>query len=317
MWNNLEHQVWNKLKLHHLENEAVYLLAISGGLDSMALLNVIKQVKPQARLVMMHYHHGPGSNLKYRDDCVELLRKLQSDHIVMEMDRSPVELKSEMEFRDARLAFFEKIKTKYNVPFYFTAHHLDDVLETRLIKMIRGTGLEGLESFEEWNQKIFRPFFETGKSLLHRYATDTKISWVDDPTNQENDYLRNWIRNIWLPQLDQKMPGASENISKSLQNMINESAAGLDRYAEESPRYVTRIDQTISIDKAWFFSFSTKDQLVILIRVIKESFQCGFSTNQIKEVLRRLDKNQNEHIFNVASINWVINAQTIMLNYTK
>lgn len=317
MWNNLEHQVWNKLKLHHLENEAVYLLAISGGLDSMALLNVMKKVKPQARLVMMHYHHGPGSNLKYRDDCVELLRKLQTEHIVMEMDRSPVELKSEVEFRNARLAFFEKIKTKYNVSFYFTAHHLDDVLETRLIKIIRGTGLEGLESFEEWNQKIFRPFFETGKSLLHSYAIDTKTSWVDDPTNQENDYLRNWIRNIWLPQLDQKMPGAIENISKSLQNVINESASGLDRYAEESPRYVTRIDQTISIDKAWFFSFSTKDQLAILIRVIKESFQCGFSTNQIKEVLRRLDKNQNEHIFNVASINWVINAQTIMLNYTK
>jgi tRNA(Ile)-lysidine synthase len=317
MWNNLEHQVWNKLKLHHLENETVYLLAISGGLDSMALLNVMKKVKPQARLVMMHYHHGPGSNLKYRDDCVELLRKLQTDHIVMEMDRSSVELKSEVEFRNARLAFFEKIKTKYNVPFYFTAHHLDDVLETRLIKIIRGTGLEGLESFEEWNQKIFRPFFETGKSLLHSYVIDRKTSWVDDPTNQENDYLRNWIRNIWLPQLDQKMPGASENISKSLQNVINESASGLDRYAEESPRYVTRIDQTISIDKAWFFSFNTKDQLAILIRLIKESFQCGFSTNQIKEVLRRLDKNQNEHIFNVASINWVINAQTIMLNYTK
>lgn len=317
MWNNVEHQFWNKLKQHHLENEAVYLLAVSGGLDSMALLHVMKKVKPQARLVLMHYHHGQGSNLKYRDECVELLKKSQSDHVVLEMDQSEIELKSENEFREARLAFFEKVKNKYDVSFYLTAHHLDDVLETRLIKMIRGTGLEGLSAFEEWNQKIFRPFFETGKSLLRQYAVEAKVPWVEDPTNQENNYLRNWIRNIWLPQLDQKMSGASENVAKSLQNMINESASSLDRYALESPRYVMRNDQAVTIDKVWFSSFSTKDQLSILIRVIKESFQCDFSTSQIKEVLKRLDKNQNEHIFAVASINWVINAQSIMLKYSE
>jgi tRNA(Ile)-lysidine synthase len=317
MWNNVEHQVWNKLKEHQLENEPVYLLAVSGGLDSMVLLQVMKKIKPQAKLVMMHYHHGPGSNLKYRDECVDLLNKVQSDQLILEVGKSVLELNSENEFREARLAFFEKIKSKYNVSYYFTAHHLDDVLETRLIKMIRGTGLEGLEAFEEWNQKCMRPFFEMNKSALQKYAHENQVSWLDDPTNLENDYLRNWIRNVWLPQLDQKMPGGLENIAKSLQNMINESASGWDRYAEESPRYVTRIDQTISIDRSWFFSFNTKDQLIVLIRVINESFQCGFSTNQIKEVLKRLDKNQNEHIFNVASINWVINAQTIMLTYTK
>lgn len=317
MWNNVEHQFWNKLKQHRLENEAVYLLAVSGGLDSMALLHVMKKLKPQARLVLMHYHHGPGFNLKFRDECVDLLKKSQSDHVVLEMDQSLVELKSENEFRDARLAFFEKVKNKYNVSFYLTAHHLDDVLETRLIKMIRGTGLEGLSAFEEWNQKIFRPFFETGKDLLQQYAASAKVSWVEDPTNQENNYLRNWIRNIWLPQLDQKMVGASENVAKSLQNMINESTSSVDRYALESPRYVTRNDQAVTIDKVWFFSFNTKDQLSILIRVIKESFQCDFSTSQIKEVLKRLDKNQNEHIFAVASINWVINAHSIMLKYSE
>lgn len=317
MWNNLEHQAWNKLKSHQLENQAVYLLAVSGGLDSMVLLNVMKKIKPKARLVLMHYHHGPGSNLKYRDECVDLLRKSQTDSMTLEIDQSSIELNSENEFREARLGFFEKIKSKYNISYYLTAHHLDDVLETRLIKMIRGTGLEGLEAFEEWNQKILRPFFEVNKITLQNYAIENRAAWIDDPTNQENDYLRNWVRNVWLPQLDQKMPGGAENIAKSLQNMINESDSGLDRYAEESPRYVTRIDQVISIDRAWFFSFSTKDQLIVLIRVIKESFQSDFSTNQIKEVLKRLDKNQNEHIFNVASINWVINAQTIMLNYTK
>jgi tRNA(Ile)-lysidine synthase len=317
MWNNVEHQVWNKLKLHQLDQEAVYLLAVSGGLDSMVLFSVFKEIKPQAKIVLMHYHHGPGPNLKYRDECVDLLKKAQSDRVIFETESSVSELKSENEFREVRLAFFERIKNKYNLTYYFTAHHLDDVVETRLIKIIRGTGLIGLESFRDWNQKICRPFFDLNKNVLQKYALDRKTEWIDDPTNQENEYLRNWIRNIWLPLLDQKMPGGSENIARSLQNMINEAESSLDRYQVESARYLTRTDQTVSIDRAWFFSFNTKDQLHILIRLIKESFQCVFSTSQIKEVLRRLDKNQNEHIFEVASINWVINARTIMLTYTK
>ncbi len=317
MWNNVEHQVWNKLKLQRLENEAIYLLAVSGGLDSMVLTSVFKKIKPQAKIVLMHFHHGPGVNLEYRDECVELIKKYFGDLVILEIESSLVELKSENEFRESRIAFFEKIQKKYGVTYYLTAHHLDDVLETRLIKMVRGTGLESLGAFEEWNHKIFRPFFDMNKNVLKQYALDQNTPWIDDPTNQENDYLRNWIRHVWLPQLDQKMPGGSENIAKSLQNMINETASGLDRYVVESARYVTRTTQTVSLDKAWFHSFNTKDQLLVLIRVIKGSFMCDFSTSQIKEVLKRLDKNRNEHIFQVASINWVINARTIVLNYEK
>jgi tRNA(Ile)-lysidine synthase len=317
MWNNLEHLVWNKLKLYHLENDEIYLLALSGGLDSMVLLHVMKKLKPKSRFILMHYHHGPGDNLLYRNACLELVKNNQSNLIILESDQSLIELQSEAEFRKARLIFFEKIKAKYDVSYYLTAHHLDDVLETRLIKLIRGTGLAGLEGFELWNAKILRPFFEVNKTTLHTYAMERKVQWIDDPTNKENNYLRNWIRNIWLPQLDEKMPGACKNIAQSLQNILNESGFDLDLHTEESPRYITRKDQFVCIDKVWFFSFNTKDQLSLLIRVIKESFQCDFSTSQIKEVIRRLDKNQNELTFQVASINWIINNETIMLAYMK
>ncbi len=315
MWNNLEHQIWNKLKQQNLEDESVFLLAVSGGLDSMVLFSVMKKIKPLARFILMHYHHGPGPHLDHRNDYVRLIESLQSNQVIVEIDRSEHELKSENDFREERLKFFEKIKTKYQIQFYLTAHHRDDVLETRLIKMIRGTGLQGLAAFEEWNQKILRPCFEVNKSDLEKYAAEQKIVWISDPSNDQDDYLRNWIRNQWLTQLNQKMPGASDNLAKSIQNMLDESGVNLDRYALESARYVTCSDQFTRIDRLWLSSFSTKDQLVILIKVIKESFRCDFSTNQIKEVLKRLDKNQNEHIFRAASINWVINAQSIMLKY--
>ena len=317
MWNNLEHQTWNKLKLQNLAEESVFLLAVSGGLDSMVLFSVLKKIKPQARFILMHYHHGPGPNLEHRNACLHLIESLKSVQVVVETDRSEKALKSENDFREARLKFFEKLKTKYQIAFYFTAHHRDDILETRLIKMIRGTGLQGLEAFKEWNQKIFRPFFDVNKTDLENYAVENKTIWINDPSNDLDDYLRNWIRNQWLVQLNQKMPGASENFAKSIQNIIDESGASSDRYAIESARYVTHTDQSVRIDKGWFYTFSTKDQLVILVKVIKESNLGGFSTNQIKEVLKRLDKNQNDHIFQVASINWVINAQSIMLKYLE
>lgn len=317
MWNNIEHQVWNKLKRHQIDDQSTYLLAVSGGLDSMVLLSVMKKIKPQAQIIMMHFHHGPGSNLKYRNECAELLLKQKNHQVHLELEKSQKELFSEDEYRTERLAFFEKMKLKYNVNFFLTAHHLDDVLETRLIKMIRGTGLQGFKSFQEWNQKIFRPFFELNKTMLQHYAEQNDVLWIEDPTNLENMFLRNWIRNNWLPQLDQKMPGASINLARSLQNIIQEAVPEDDRYKIESARYVTRTESAVLIDKIWLFSFSTKDQLSVLIRVIRESFQCVFSTNQIKEAVRRLDKNQNEHIFHVASIKWVINDQSIMLTYKE
>lgn len=314
MWNNLEHQIWDQLKEHGLENESHYLLAVSGGIDSVVLAQVFKKVKPQSQLVLMHYHHGDGENVVYRDQCLNILKKMSQKGFILETERASKQLQSEADFREARQAFFEKIKARYQKTFYVTAHHQDDVLETRLLKLIRGAGPQGVEAFKEWNLKVFRPFFEIKKQVLLDYAKENQLEWLDDPTNSETTYLRNWLRNEWLPALENKLQGAKHNLAQSIQNLI-EASQGEDRYTTESARYVNRKKNEVMIDRAWLFSFSTKDQLSVLIRVIKDSFRCDFTTSQIKEVLRRLDNSQNEHTFLVAGINWVINAQNIVLTY--
>lgn len=318
MWNNLEHHVWNKLKLYSLENESVYLLAISGGLDSMVLSSVLKKVRPQSKIILMHCHHGQNTNKEFRDACLQKLRdlqKLDQNCFVLEQHQAVDNLKSENDFRQARLEFFEKMKIKYNKSYYLTAHQLDDVLETQLLKLIRGAGRESLKAFQEWNLLVLRPFLEIKKEILKDYALKKQIEWIEDPTNHENDYFRNWVRNQWLPALESKMPGATQNLTQSLQNILQESSMETARYLAESPRYIKCASNNVTIDKNWFFSFNTKDQVMVLVRVIRESFQSDFTTSQIKEVLKRLDKNQNEHIFAVAGINWLINARNIVLNY--
>lgn len=316
MWNNLEHLIWNKLKRDHLDQQQVYLLAVSGGLDSVVLAEVFRKIKPQAKLVLMHYHHGDTGNQVYRDQCFYFLQDKASAGFLFESEKSTQALHSENDFRNARRAFFEKIKQKYQTDFYVTAHHQDDVLETRLLKLIRGTGLEGLSHFEEWNQHIYRPFFDVPKSILLQYANDVQLKWHEDPSNLENQYLRNWIRNEWLPALEQRSEGGVKNLAHSLQN-ITATSLNADRYETESARYVKVIEGQMSIDRVWLESFSAKDQTSVLIRALKSGFEGDFTTSQIKEVIRRLDKNQNERIFTVGGINWVINARNIVLSYNS
>lgn len=315
MWNNLEHQVWNRLKAQSLEDHAIYLLAVSGGLDSMVLAEVFKKIRPQAKLVLMHYHHGSGENKKFRDEALALVQ-IQKNCVV-EFAQSEIELKSEAEFRMARLTFFEKIKTKYQVSYYMTAHHQDDVLETRLLKMIRGAGVDSLVAFEEWNEMIFRPFFEVSQKDLKSYAQKNEINWLDDPSNSESLYLRNWVRNVWLPALESKVQGAKKTLAQSLENILNSADQNQKMTLTESARYIVSIGDHISIDRLWFYNLNTKDQLKVLVRALRSSFSVDFSLGQLKEVVRRLDKNQNDHIFQVAGINWVINAHTIVLSYKQ
>jgi tRNA(Ile)-lysidine synthase len=155
MWNNFEHQVWQKIKNHDLQNKKLFL-AVSGGVDSIALLYVLIQLKLNVNLTVLHYHHGDYQNKIFRDQSLDLVRKLCLElKILFVSDKATKELKSESDFREARRLFFQK-NTENHI--LVTGHHLDDVLETRLIKMIRGTGAAGLSSFVEYNYKTFRPF---------------------------------------------------------------------------------------------------------------------------------------------------------------
>jgi tRNA(Ile)-lysidine synthase len=320
-WTDIEHQIWTDLKIKKLDQDSIYLLAVSGGLDSMALLAVFAKIKPTARFVVMHYHHGPGVDSVFRDRCVDLIKSqvsLMGHKCVFESETSDVELKSEAELRVARQNFFEKIKNKYNVSYYLTAHHQDDVLETRLLKLIRGAGTVSLNAFKDWNKLIYRPFFQITKKDLNTYADMHNLKWIEDPSNSETYYLRNWLRNEWLPALDAKMSGAVGGLSQSLQNILNESDFSTDLLRSEIENHVVFATDTVTINQLWFLGLNTKDQLSVLIRILRQhqimAVKSDFTTNQLKEVLRRLDKNQNEHIFQVAGINWVINTKHIVLS---
>lgn len=305
MWNNFEHQVWQKIKHCELENKKLFL-AVSGGVDSVALVYVMTRLKLTENLTVLHYHHGDFQNKEFRDQSLELVRKMCLDfQIQFQTEKTDQELKSESDFRDARRLFFQK-SAENNI--LVTGHHLDDVLETRLIKMIRGAGVSGLSSFVEYNYKTFRPFLSFSKKQIVDYASENNLVWIEDPTNMESDYLRNWIRNDWLPALENKHKGGVQQLAKSIDRLLDQP--------DEISKSIHFSLGKVEFSRLWFFGLSTKDQLKVLSISLKYFETIEFSVGNLQEINKRLDKNQKEHIFTELGLNWVLNAQQIMIRFT-
>ncbi len=316
MWNNLEHLLFTDLKKHKLQDVDLYLVAVSGGLDSLTLVRMLHKVKPLSRLVLMHFHHGKASTLEsqsYRDESFKYIQSLESLSIKVEFEISDQTLSSEDDYRQARLVFFQKTLEKNNSKFYLTAHHRDDVLETQLLKLIRGSGLDSLSAFKKWNHKIYRPFLDFSKIDLIKYASDEKLQWFEDPTNLLDQYNRNWIRNNWLKQLEEKIPGSKLNLARSLENITSEFENKSDIFQQEIARYIIFDGNEVVILRSWFTGLDASFQMKVLAYILRTEFKIEFSQGQIKEALKQLDKNQNDHIFKVAGIIWLTNRNNIVL----
>ncbi len=208
--------------------------------------------------------------------------------------------------RDARWAFI-KSEAQSNEPI-LTGHHSDDWVETTLLKMLRGTSLTGIANFKVWNESIFRPFLQTGKDELKKYVEQHALQYIDDPSNQSEDYFRNWIREKWLKDLESHRTGSCANLTRSLWQMVEEyqqnSTFDLKFFADDKSR---------GLERAWFLTLSSQDQLKALALFLKSRHIFEFTRGQLEEIRKRLDVNQKFLTFEIFERKWVINAMQIML----
>lgn len=177
-----------------------YVVAVSGGVDSMVLLSMMAK-SGVGEPIVAHFDHGirPDSQL----DAEFVKEAAASYGLVFESQREELGPDaSEALARNRRYRFLRDVAKKHNAKIV-TAHHLDDLVETVAINIIRGTGWRGLAVF---NSQIIRPLINMQKSDLLAYAKRNNISWREDPTNATDAYLRNRVRKSLLNlTLDQKM----------------------------------------------------------------------------------------------------------------
>jgi tRNA(Ile)-lysidine synthetase-like protein len=167
---------------------ATYVVAVSGGVDSISLLHMLTQTADH-EIIVAHFDHGT------RDDSAEdaaFVRQLAAEYgLQFETLREELGPQvSEEVARNRRYAFLRDIAKKYNGRIV-TAHHADDVVETIAINFHRGTGWRGLAVLDS---DILRPLLLLTKSDIVEYATQRKLSWREDSTNAGDKYLRNRLR---------------------------------------------------------------------------------------------------------------------------
>jgi tRNA(Ile)-lysidine synthase len=168
-----------------------YVAAISGGVDSMVLLDLLCGL-PDVEIVVAHFDHG------IREDSAEDRRLVQKTAAKYRLPFTYGTAKlgkdaSEAAARKARYDFLHRAVKEYGAKAIITAHHEDDALETAAINLLRGTNRRGLTALRS-NEQVIRPLLRYSKNQLMAYAKTHKLKWHEDSTNESDAYLRNAIR---------------------------------------------------------------------------------------------------------------------------
>ena len=216
-----------------------YVLAVSGGVDSVVLLDALYG-RRDIELVVAHFDHGIRPDSKEDRVFVRSLAKKYGLPFEYAEGRLGPRA-SEATARRARYDFLEEVCKAQAAAAIITAHHQDDVLETVIINMLRGTGRKGLSSLAS-GDKLERPLLHVPKQEIIKYAKSHGLKWHEDSTNQEEAYLRNYIRRRLLPKFSEqdkkkllKLTGQARVTNKRIDSILNEELhrhsddAGLDR----------------------------------------------------------------------------------------
>ncbi len=211
------------------------LLGLSGGVDSVVLLHLLAQISPQFswRLSALHVHHGisPLAD-NWAEFCTGLCAKysipLQVTHVDIKPLRSMGTEAAARQLRHAALAC-------QSVDFIALAHHRDDQAETLLLQLLRGAGVRGASAMPILKHRhnapsLLRPLLDVERSELEIYAQQNELQWVEDDSNEDVSYPRNFLRHQVLPVLQQRFPAYRATLARSARHFA-EVAELLDELA--------------------------------------------------------------------------------------
>ena len=225
------------------EENSKLLITVSGGVDSMVLLDVL--LKSVDNIVVAHCNFGLRDEEANLDQdlvkayCAE--KSIQCEIIKFDTKGFKKELKisTQEAARILRYQWFEQLIDQLKLDYIVTAHHEDDAIETMFINLIRGTGLRGLSALALKEGKTIRPMLYCTKKEILDYAKTHKIIYREDKSNDSNDYLRNKLRNDVLPYLYDKLPNLEKTIGKSIDNFRFANRLFKDKIQQERSQYFT------------------------------------------------------------------------------
>lgn len=193
-----------------LPSEGRFVLAVSGGRDSMVLLDVFARHLHDRIACVATFDHGSGEAATQAATLAERRARELGLPVRRGLMRSGVDTRREAAWRDARWSFLREVSRAAGAA-VATAHTLDDQVETVFMRALRGSGARGLAGLYA-RSAVVRPLLELSRSDVAAYAKAFGVEWVEDPSNSSRRYLRNRVRLDLLPALERSAPGLSSEL---------------------------------------------------------------------------------------------------------
>ena len=272
--------------------ECNFVLAISGGVDSMVLANLFLINNLNFSIAHCNFQlrgkESDDDELFIKKWCSEKDIKLYNKKFSTEDYCKKNKLTIQMGARELRYEWFSELIDKEKYDFIVTAHHIDDQLETFIINSIRGTGIDGLVGIPDKINKIIRPLLMTSKDQIIEYSKVNRINYREDSSNDKEDYLRNKIRHSVIPYLKSdddnvllKFKTTIENLNSTkifVQKVISKIRDRVFIY--EGENIITDIDLLKDLDPIEFY-----------IHELYKDFEFNY-----KEVMKLFDSDSGKYI---------------------
>jgi tRNA(Ile)-lysidine synthase len=201
-----------------IESSPQLLVAVSGGLDSMLLLTLLAEQYSPKRLTAVHINHGISNNAdNWQSQVAQYCHRLGVTLVAEKVTLMNSGEGPEAEARNARYAVFESLLEPDGL--LFLGHHADDQAETVLYRLMRGAGAKGLSGMPNKRALgkgyLVRPFLECAKSALQNEAQRRNFAWIEDESNLDNRFDRNYLRNAVIPKISQRWPDYTQSLKRT------------------------------------------------------------------------------------------------------
>lgn len=248
--------------------DLTYLVAFSGGYDSMCLLHCLKK-NTKNKIIALHLNHnwrGEESNQE-EQNCKEFCSNLGIEFYCEKL--SPKIPHTETAARNARYNFFEKCAQKFNSKIIFTAHNKNDNAETLIYRIATGTGISGLQGISEQRNIYYRPLLTIERCEIEKYCTKNHLNPNNDSSNADIKYKRNFIRHHIMPAFNKLNPDSLDKIN-TLSQIAKEETEIIEQYLKiiyekisDSDKINTKkfLNQSQSVQKRLIYNLFTKHNL--------------------------------------------------------
>ena len=281
--------------LSHKNDSPHFLLAVSGGIDSMVMLDffVKNQSNLDCKISVCHINHNYHSkSLKMSKIVSNYCNKNNIELFNTILKKQVLNNNIESQLRKKRYNELEKVRKNISAHYIVTAHHFDDQIETALMRILNSSSLDSIMGIKTLNNIIFRPLIDISKDEINSYAKKNKIAYGIDPTNSDISLTRNFLRKKIIPLLETIKPNLAIPF-KDLENKIDDVKDVIDFSINQfmNSEYINIDKGIVYIDKNYFLGLPFLMQINILRMITSEKKKFYFSKNLLKEFRAFLRKN--------------------------